>query len=169
MPSHARAIADPEAAGLVATLAENAARHRLAHFGRGDPRQGIVHVIGPELGLTLPGLVIVCGDSHTSTHGAFGALAFGIGASRGGARAGHAGLWQRRPQTLRITVDGTLRPHVTAKDLILAIIARIGAAGATGQVIEYAGPAIRALVDGSPDDGLQHVHRGRRPRRHGRA
>jgi len=145
VPSHDRAIADAEAAGLVATLTRNAAHHGLAHFGRGDPRQGIVHVIGPELGLTLPGLVLVCGDSHTSTHGAFGALAFGIGASEVAHVLATQALWQRRPKRLRIVLEGSLHQHVAAKDLILAIIARIGAAGATGHVIEYAGPAIRAL------------------------
>jgi 3-isopropylmalate/(R)-2-methylmalate dehydratase large subunit len=145
VPSHAGPIADPEAAHLVANLAANAARHGIAHFGRGDAHQGIVHVIGPELGLTLPGLTLVCGDSHTSTHGAFGCLAFGIGASEVAHVLATQSLWQRRPRTLRITIDGTLHPHIAAKDLILAVIARIGAAGATGHVIEYAGPAIRAL------------------------
>ncbi len=145
VPSHPGPIADAEAATLVATLADNAARHGIAHFGRGDARQGIVHVIGPELGLTLPGLTLVCGDSHTSTHGAFGCLAFGIGASEVAHVLATQALWQRRPKTLRITLDGALHPHIAAKDLILAVIARIGAAGATGHVIEYAGTAIRAL------------------------
>ena len=147
VPSHARGlpIEDAEAAGLVANLAANAARYGIAHFGMDSPDQGIVHVVGPELGLTLPGLVIVCGDSHTSTHGAFGALAFGIGASEVAHVLATQALWQRRPKTLRITVDGTLHRHVAAKDVILAIIARIGAAGASGHVIEYAGTAIRAL------------------------
>ena len=147
VPSHARGlpIGDAEAAGLVANLAANAARYGIAHFGMDSPDQGIVHVVGPELGLTLPGLVIVCGDSHTSTHGAFGALAFGIGASEVAHVLATQALWQRRPMTLRITVDGMLHRHVAAKDVILAIIARIGAAGASGHVIEYAGSAIRAL------------------------
>jgi 3-isopropylmalate/(R)-2-methylmalate dehydratase large subunit len=147
VPSHSRAvpIADPEAAELVATLARNAERHGIAHFGMNDPRQGIVHVAGPEQGITLPGLTLVCGDSHTSTHGAFGALAFGIGASEVSHVLATQTLWQRRPKTLRITLDGLPGPHVTAKDLILAVIARIGAAGAVGHVIEYAGSAVRAL------------------------
>ena len=147
VPSHARGlpIGDAEAAGLVANLAANAARYGIAHFGMDSPDQGIVHVVGPELGLTLPGLVMVCGDSHTSTHGAFGALAFGIGASEVAHVLATQALWQKRPMILRITVDGTLHRHVAAKDVILAIIARIGAAGASGHVIEYAGSAIRAL------------------------
>nr|WP_283949780.1 3-isopropylmalate dehydratase large subunit [Limobrevibacterium gyesilva] len=147
VPSHSRAlpIADPEAAGLVATLRENARRHGIALFGLDDPRQGIVHVTGPEQGLTLPGLTLVCGDSHTSTHGAFGALAFGIGASEVAHVLATQTLWQRRPKTLRVGIEGTPHPHVAAKDLILAVIARIGAAGAVGHVIEYAGPAIRAM------------------------
>jgi 3-isopropylmalate/(R)-2-methylmalate dehydratase large subunit len=147
VPSHARSlpIADAEAAGLVAKLAANAARHGITHFGMDDPRQGIVHVTVPEQGLTLPGITLVCGDSHTSTHGAFGALAFGIGASEVSHVLATQTLWQRRPKTMRITVDGALGPHVTAKDVILAIIGRIGAGGAVGHVIEYAGSAITAL------------------------
>jgi 3-isopropylmalate/(R)-2-methylmalate dehydratase large subunit len=147
VPSHdrARPIADAEAAGLVATLRENAARHGIEHWGPDDSRQGIVHVAMPEQGLTLPGLTLVCGDSHTSTHGAFGALAFGIGASEVSHVLATQTLWQRRPRTMRIWLDGRLSPHVSAKDLILAIIGRIGAGGATGHVIEYAGPAIAAL------------------------
>ena len=147
VPSHARnlPIGDAEAAGLVAKLAENAARHGITHFGLDDPRQGIVHVTVPEQGLTLPGLTLVCGDSHTSTHGAFGTLAFGIGASEVSHVLATQTLWQRRPRTMRITVGGTLGPHVTAKDVILAIIGQIGAGGAVGHVIEYAGPAIAAI------------------------
>ncbi len=147
VPSHARSlpIGDAEAAGLVAKLAENAARHGITHFGLHDPRQGIVHVTVPEQGLTLPGLTLVCGDSHTSTHGAFGALAFGIGASEVSHVLATQTLWQRRPRNMRIFVSGALGPHVTAKDVILAIIGRIGTAGAVGHVIEYAGPAITSL------------------------
>ena len=147
VPSHARTrpIQDAEVAGMVEQLRGNAGRHGVDLFGLQDPRQGIVHVAGPEQGLTLPGLTIVCGDSHTSTHGAFGALGFGIGASEVSHVLATQTLWQRKPRSMRITVDGTLAPHVSAKDLILAIIAHIGAAGATGHVIEYAGPAIRAL------------------------
>ncbi|NQW10360.1 MAG: 3-isopropylmalate dehydratase large subunit [Alphaproteobacteria bacterium] len=136
---------DPEIATMVRLLDENTARHGITQFGLNDPDQGIVHVVGPELGLTQPGITLVCGDSHTSTHGAFGALAFGIGASEVSHVLATQTLWQKRPRTLRITVDGALSQHVTAKDLILAVIARIGADGAAGHVIEYAGPAIRAL------------------------
>jgi 3-isopropylmalate/(R)-2-methylmalate dehydratase large subunit len=147
VPSHDRAkpIGDPEIAGMIETLGANARRHDVELFGLGDPRQGIVHVVGPEQGLTLPGLAIVCGDSHTSTHGAFGALGFGIGASEVSHVLATQTLWQRRPKTLRIAVEGTLGAHVAAKDIILAIIGRIGAAGAAGHVIEYAGSAIRGL------------------------
>ncbi len=147
VPSHSRdlPIADAEAAGLVAGLRANTAKHGVTLMDLGDPRQGIVHVMGPEQGLTLPGLTLVCGDSHTATHGAFGTLAFGIGASEVAHVLATQTLWQRRPKRLRITVDGALGPHVTAKDVILAVIGRIGAAGATGHAIEYAGSAIRAL------------------------
>ena len=147
VPSHdrGRPIADPEVANMVEMLRANTARHGIRLFGLDDPRQGIVHVIGPEEGLTLPGLTIVCGDSHTSTHGAFGALGFGIGASEVSHVLATQTLWQRRPRTLRITVDGAPGPFVSGKDLILSIIAAIGAGGAVGHVIEYAGSAIRAL------------------------
>ena len=147
VPSHdrARPIGDPELAEMVAQLRVNAARHGVTLFGLDDPRQGIVHVAGPEQGLTLPGSTIVCGDSHTSTHGAFGALAFGIGASEVAHVLATQTLWQRRPRAMRIRVEGMLGPHVAGKDLILAIIARIGAGGAVGHVIEYAGSAIRSL------------------------
>lgn len=147
VPSHSRAkpIADPEIANMVTMLEANAERHGLRHFGLHDPAQGIVHVLAPEQGLTLPGLTIVCGDSHTSTHGAFGALAFGIGATEVSHVLATQTLWQRRPKTMRIIIDGELGAHVTAKDLILAVIGFIGADGAAGHVIEYAGSAIRAL------------------------
>ncbi len=114
-------------------------------FNLDDPRQGIVHVIGPEQGLTLPGMTLVCGDSHTSTHGALGALAFGIGASEVGHVLATQTLAQVKPKTMRIAVEGRLGAGVTAKDLILAIIAKIGAGGAVGHAIEYAGGAIRGL------------------------
>ncbi len=110
-----------------------------------DVRQGIVHIIGPEQGLTLPGFTIVCGDSHTATHGAFGALAFGIGTSEVEHVLATQTLIQRRAKNMRITVDGTLPLGVTAKDIVLAIIGKIGTAGGTGHVIEYAGEAIRGL------------------------
>ncbi len=138
-------IADPDVARMIATLGANARAHGLREFDLGDPWQGIVHVIGPELGLTLPGLAITCGDSHSSTHGAFGALAFGIGATEVAHVLATQTVWQRRPKTLRITVSGTLSPAVTAKDLALHWIAELGADGARGHAIEYAGPAVRAL------------------------
>ena len=138
-------IADARRRGLVETLARDSAEHGIRHFRLGGARQGIVHIIGPETGLTQPGLLLVCGDSHTSTHGAVGALAFGIGSTEVTHVLATQTLWQRKPKTLRITVDGALAEGVTAKDVILAIIARIGAAGATGYVIEYAGEAMRAL------------------------
>jgi 3-isopropylmalate/(R)-2-methylmalate dehydratase large subunit len=141
----ARAIADAGIAGMVAGLEANAAAHGTRLFGLHDPRQGIVHVVGPEQGLTLPGLTVVCGDSHTSTHGAFGALAFGIGASEVAHVLMTQTLWQRRPKRLRVTVDGALPPGTGAKDLALAIIAAIGADGAQGHAVEYAGSAVRAL------------------------
>src|SRR5215510_15139401 len=138
-------IANPELARMVKQVEENTARHGIKLFGLGDPRQGIVHVVGPEQGLTLPGLLVVCGDSHTSTHGALGAYAFGIGASEVAHVLMTQTIWQRRPKTMRITVDGRAAPGVAAKDISLAIIARIGADGATGCAVEYAGAAIKAL------------------------
>jgi 3-isopropylmalate/(R)-2-methylmalate dehydratase large subunit len=138
-------IADREVAGMVSFLRENAARHGFRLFDIDDPAQGIVHVVGPEQGLTLPGLLIVCGDSHTTTHGAFGAYAFGIGASEVAHVLMTQTLWQRRPKRMRISVDGALAPHVTAKDLALHLIAAIGADGARGHAVEYAGPVITAL------------------------
>jgi 3-isopropylmalate/(R)-2-methylmalate dehydratase large subunit len=138
-------IADAEKRHMVDDLTENAAAMGITLFGLTDQRQGIVHVIGPEQGISQPGMLIVCGDSHTSTHGALGALAFGIGMTEVTHALATQTLWQRKPKTMRITLDGALGAGVTAKDLILAIIAKIGAAGATGHVIEYAGSAIRAL------------------------
>jgi 3-isopropylmalate/(R)-2-methylmalate dehydratase large subunit len=140
-----RPIANPEIANMVAMLSQNTADHGITLFGLDSPDQGIVHVIGPELGLTQPGLTIVCGDSHTSTHGAFGALAFGIGASEVAHVMATQCLWQTRPKTLRVTVSGLLHPGVTSKDIILAVIAKIGANGGAGHIIEFAGPAIRSL------------------------
>ena len=147
VPTHGRAagIADPEIAAMVRNLETNAAESRITLFGLNDPRQGIVHVVGPEQGLTLPGLLIVCGDSHTSTHGAFGAYAFGIGASEVAHVLMTQTLWQKRPKRMRITVDGQATLGVAAKDIALAIIARIHADGAQGHAIEFAGSAIRAL------------------------
>jgi 3-isopropylmalate/(R)-2-methylmalate dehydratase large subunit len=144
-----RAGAKPASADIgrmIARLERNSAQHGIALFGVGDPRQGIVHVVGPEEGLTLPGLTIVCGDSHTSTHGAFGAYAFGIGASEVAHVLATQTLRQRRPKQMRITVEGRLPPGVAAKDVILSIIARIGADGAVGHAIEYTGSTIRGLT-----------------------
>ena len=138
-------IPDPEKRGMVEQLVRNTADTGITLFGLDDPRQGIVHVVGPEEGLSQPGALLVCGDSHTSTHGAVGALAFGIGSSEVAHVLATQTLWQRKPRTLRIEIDGTLPAGVTAKDVILTIIARIGAAGATEHVIEYAGSAIRGL------------------------
>ena len=130
---------------MVQQIEENSANHKIRLFGLDDPRQGIVHVVGPEQALTLPGLLIVCGDSHTSTHGALGAYAFGIGASEVAHVLMTQTIWQRRPKTMRITVDGRAAPGVAAKDIVLAIIAHIGADGATGCAVEYTGSAIKAL------------------------
>jgi 3-isopropylmalate/(R)-2-methylmalate dehydratase large subunit len=140
------AIANPEIARMVRQFEENTAKHQIKAFGLDDPRQGIVHVVGPEQGLTLPSLLIVCGDSHTSTHGALGAYAFGIGASEVAHVLMTQTIWQRRPRRMRITVDGRLAPGIAAKDIALAIIAHIGAGGATGHAIEFAGSAIRNLT-----------------------
>jgi 3-isopropylmalate/(R)-2-methylmalate dehydratase large subunit len=140
-----RPIADPEIAGIVDRLSDNAASNGISLFGLGDPRQGIVHVVGPEQGLTAPGLLIVCGDSHTSTHGAFGAYAFGIGASEVAHVLMTQTLWQQKPKRMRITVGGKAAPGIAAKDIVLSIIARIGADGAQGYALEYAGSAITAL------------------------
>ena len=147
VPSRKRAlpIADPEVEMVIGLLEKNAERAGITHFGLSDPRQGIVHLAGPEQGLTQPGLVMVCGDSHTSTHGAFGALAFGIGASEVKHVLASQTIWQVRPKTMRITVSGARPKGVTAKDIILTIIGRIGAAGASGHVIEYAGDTIAGL------------------------
>jgi 3-isopropylmalate/(R)-2-methylmalate dehydratase large subunit len=136
---------DAEIRGMIDALARHTATQDITYFGVGDVRRGIVHVIGPEQGLTLPGITLVCGDSHTATHGAFGALAFGIGSSEVEHVMATQTLWQRKPKVMRITVEGGLRPGVHAKDVIPAIIARIGAGGGVGHAIEYAGPAIRAM------------------------
>ncbi len=140
-----RDIADPEIAQMVRNLEVNTAESGITLFGLHDPRQGIVHVVGPEQGLTLPGLLIVCGDSHTSTHGAFGAYAFGIGASEVAHVLMTQTLWQKKPKRMRITVDGKAAPGIAAKDIALAIIAKIRADGAQGHAIEFTGSAIAAL------------------------
>lgn len=138
-------ISNPEIASMVSQLERNTTEQKITLFGLKDRRQGIVHVVGPELGLTLPGLLIVCGDSHTSTHGAFGAFAFGIGASEVSHVLMTQTLWQKKPGCMRITVEGELAEGVGAKDIALAVIAKIGADGANGHVIEFAGSTIRAL------------------------
>jgi 3-isopropylmalate/(R)-2-methylmalate dehydratase large subunit len=138
-------IVDQIAAKQIAALRKNCADFGIELFDVNSPNQGVVHVIGPELGFTKPGMTIVCGDSHTSTHGAFGALAFGIGTSEVEHVLATQTLPQSTPMTFRIAIEGTLQPGVTAKDIILAIIGKIGTDGATGCVIEYAGSAIRAL------------------------
>jgi 3-isopropylmalate/(R)-2-methylmalate dehydratase large subunit len=138
-------IADPEVRRMVADLGRHTGRLGITFFGRGEPRQGIVHVIGPEQGVTQPGILLVCGDSHTATHGAFGALAFGIGSTEVEHVLASQCLWQRKPRVMRITVTGARPFGVMAKDVILSIIARIGAGGGVGHAIEYAGPVIRAM------------------------
>jgi 3-isopropylmalate/(R)-2-methylmalate dehydratase large subunit len=140
-----KGIDDPESALQIATLAENAREFGIEYYHERDRRQGIVHVVGPEQGFTLPGTTIVCGDSHTSTHGAFGALAHGIGTSEVEHVLATQTLIQQKAKNMLVRVDGSLPEGVTAKDIILAIIGEIGTAGGTGHVIEYAGDAIRAL------------------------
>ena len=180
-------IADPISAKQLEVLAANCAEFGIVCYPMGNPNQGIVHVIGPELGLSQPGMTIVCGDSHTSTHGALGALAFGIGTSEVEHVLATQTLPQIRPDTMAVTVDGELPAGVTAKDIVLAVIGRIGTSGGMGHVIEYRGSAIRALsmegrmtvcnmsIEGgaragmvAPDDttfayldGRQHAPRGR--------
>ena len=138
-------IADPISARQVEVLRENTAEFGIVNFPMGDPGQGIVHVIAPEQGRTLPGMTVVCGDSHTATHGAFGALAFGIGTSEVEHVLATQTLPQSRPKWMAVTVEGDAPADVTAKDIVLAIIGRIGTGGGIGHVIEYRGSAIRAL------------------------
>src|SRR6478736_4148182 len=130
----------------VDTLKQNCEKFGIELYGLGHPYQGIVHIIGPELGVTQPGMTIVCGDSHTSTHGAFGTMAFGIGTSEVEMVLATQTLLQRDPRTYEVRVDGRLTPGVSAKDIILALIARIGIGGGTGYVFEYTGEAIRGLT-----------------------
>jgi 3-isopropylmalate/(R)-2-methylmalate dehydratase large subunit len=144
-PDGSYPFVDAQAEAQVRFLEKNAKEFGVELHGLGDDAQGVVHVFGPERGATQPGMTVVCGDSHTATHGAFGALAFGIGTSEVGHVLATQCLLQRRPRTLAIHVDGRLGPGLSAKDLILAIIAKIGVGGGTGHVIEYLGPAIRAL------------------------
>jgi len=136
---------DAQAEAQVRFLEKNAKDFGVELHGLGDAAQGVVHVFGPEQGATQPGMTVVCGDSHTATHGAFGALAFGIGTSEVGHVLATQCLLQRRPKTLAVKVDGRFGPGLSAKDLVLAIIAKVGVGGGTGHVIEYLGPAIRAL------------------------
>ena len=138
-------IADPISARQVEVLRQNTAEFGIVNFPMGNPGQGIVHVIAPEQGRTLPGMTVVCGDSHTATHGAFGALAFGIGTSEVEHVLATQTLPQSRPKWMAVTVEGTAPADVTAKDIVLAIIGRIGTGGGIGHVIEYRGSAIRAL------------------------
>lgn len=139
-------IVDELAAKQIKFLEDNCAEFGIRLYGLHSKNRGIVHVIGPELGLTRPGMTIVCGDSHTSTHGAFGALAFGIGTSEVEMVLASQCLLQRKPKTYEVRVEGVLNPGVSSKDIILALIARIGVGGGTGHVFEYCGPAIRALT-----------------------
>src|SRR5262249_17993494 len=136
---------DAEIQGMIDSLKRHTSSQNITCFGVGDARRGIVHVIGPEQGLTLPGITLVCGDSHTATHGAFGALAFGIGSSEVEHVMATQSLWQRKPKVMRITMGGRRGLGVDARDVILAIIARVGAGGGVGHAIEYAGSAIRAM------------------------
>ncbi len=138
-------IVDPVIGTTITTLEQNTREFGINLFDMQDSRQGIVHIIGPELGITLPGTTIVCGDSHTSTHGAFGALAFGIGTSEVEHVLATQCLWQERPKTMNIRVEGQLAPGVTAKDLALAIIGKLGTGVGTGHVIEFSGATVRAL------------------------
>ena len=147
IPTTARSlgIRDPQSKKQVDTLRQNTEKHGITFFGLDDPRQGIVHVVGPENGYTQPGKVIVCGDSHTSTHGAFGALAFGIGTSEVEHVLATQTIWQKKPRTMAVEFEGALPQGVTAKDLILGMISQLGVGGGIGHVIEYRGEAIRAL------------------------
>ena len=160
---------DPESIEQMRRWRKNAREFGIDYFNELDMRQGIVHVIGPEQGLTLPGMTIVCGDSHTSTHGAFGALAYGIGTSEVEHVLATQTLIQKKAKNMRVVVDGKLPDGVTAKDIILAIIGEIGTAGGTGYVHRICRRGDPRALDGRPHDGLQHVDRGRRPRRPDRA
>jgi 3-isopropylmalate/(R)-2-methylmalate dehydratase large subunit len=138
-------VRDPLSANQLRALEVNAAKYGISHWGLGDPKNGIVHVVGPENGITLPGMTIVCGDSHTSTHGAFGAIAFGIGTSEVEMVLSSQCIMQPKPKKMRISVDGRLGKGITSKDVILYIISRLTAAGATGYFVEYAGEVFRSM------------------------
>src|SRR6188474_2149852 len=142
-------VIDDQARAQLSQLEKNCTDFGIRLFALGNDKNGIVHVVGPERGFPQPGMTIVCGDSHTSTHGAFGSLAFGIGTSEVEHVLASQCLLQSKPKTMEVRIDGTLSPHVTAKDIILAVIAKIGTGGGTGYVLEYTGSAIRALsMDG---------------------
>jgi 3-isopropylmalate/(R)-2-methylmalate dehydratase large subunit len=145
VPTDALTITDPISLKQVETLRANCQEFDIRLHSMGDAKQGIVHVIGPQLGVTQPGMTIVCGDSHTSTHGAFGALAFGIGTSEVEHVLATQTLPLVRPKTMAVTVEGRLQPGVTSKDLVLALIAQVGTGGGQGHVVEYRGEAVRAL------------------------
>ncbi|GAA0677508.1 3-isopropylmalate dehydratase large subunit [Streptomyces samsunensis] len=145
VPTDSLTIGDPVASLQVRTLRRNCAEHGIRLFSHGDARQGVVHVVGPELGLVLPGMTVTCGDSHTSTHGAFGALAFGVGTSDVEHVLATQSVALRRPRTMAVEFTGPAPDDVTAKDLALALLARLGANGAHGHVLEYLGDAVRAL------------------------
>jgi 3-isopropylmalate/(R)-2-methylmalate dehydratase large subunit len=147
VPTHDRdaPIADPQAAAQVALLERNCAQFGIEYLSLTGRDQGIVHVIGPEQGFTLPGITLVCGDSHSATHGAFGTLAFGIGASECGIVMAAQALWQKKAKRMRVTFTGPLQAGVTAKDMALALIGKVGASGAVGYAIEFAGDAVRSL------------------------
>nr|WP_293834524.1 3-isopropylmalate dehydratase large subunit [uncultured Arsenicibacter sp.] len=139
-------VADPLSANQLAALEKNSAKYNISHWGLGHQKNGIVHVVGPENGITLPGMTIVCGDSHTSTHGAFGAIAFGIGTSEVEMVLASQCIMQPKPKKMRISVNGTLQKGVVAKDVVLYIISQISASGATGYFIEFAGDVFRNLT-----------------------
>jgi 3-isopropylmalate/(R)-2-methylmalate dehydratase large subunit len=141
-----RVFSDPSLKRMVEQLVDNTGKHGVMLMGMNDPRQGIVHVVGPEQGLSIPGLIIVCGDSHTATHGALGSIAIGIGASEVSHVLLTQTFWQKKPKRMRVTVDGKCGPGIGAKDIALSIIAKIGTNGAQGHAVEYAGSAVRALT-----------------------
>ena len=144
--NRSRTFDDPSLKRMLEQIEENTGRHGIMLMGMTDPRQGIVHVVGPEQGLTIPGLIIVCGDSHTATHGALGSIAIGIGASEVSHVLLTQTFWQKKPKRMRVTVDGRCGAGIGAKDLALSIIAKIGTNGAQGHAVEYAGSAVRALT-----------------------
>jgi 3-isopropylmalate/(R)-2-methylmalate dehydratase large subunit len=167
IPTHDRSlpIVDKVAEAQIEKLEMNCRDFGVRLYGPRSAHQGIVHVIRPELGLTQPGMTVVCGDSHTATHGAFGALGFGIGTSQVEHVFATQCLLQAPSKTFEVRVEGTLKPGVGAKDIILNLISRIGIGGGTDCVIEYCGSANSLSLDGRAHDHLQYVHRGRRARR----